>query len=305
MSLLRVIPLQRCQSIIMDYSAVTFQNPKPSDSSFNHPPTSTSNHIIHSNCNYNPNPKSFSCDLSQISRHEPSQSRVRLKHRQNERAFVSPTQIQSISKQIPQLPLSGPPFLSKPSHNSYKYENLWSDLSNVPETRLKHILPHSVRLKDVQGLNNILAKSKIEQKFKESVQDQKQVNKIKARLLNIQRHSYYMKLEKKCGIEKIRSCEVEQGIYGYVKSYKVSPRLLALSTKAQARVEEFDRSEFKGLIAKEFPKIVQEFGLMRKKVRVGGGVVGDRCDIEESIDSISQFEKRLNGLQSPGIRGLE
>lgn len=293
----------------MDSSTVTFQNPNFSSTSPNQSPTSGPNPLTHSLYPYNPTPKSLSCDLSQVS----NQSRVRLTRRKNERVLVKANQVQSISKQIPQnpqLPLSSPIFLSKPSHNSYKYENLWSDLSSIPESRLKHILPQSVIKKDLQGLSNIVAKSKIEQKFRESLQDQRQVNKIKARLMNIQRHSYYMKLEKRCGIEKIRDCEVEQGVYGYVKSYKVSPRLLALSTKGQAKVEEFDRSEFKGLIVKEFPDIVKDLG-RGKKARwaagVGTGATGcqEKCDVEETINSISLFEKRLNGTQGPGAKGLE
>jgi hypothetical protein len=171
------------------------------------------------------------------------------------------------------------------------------DLKNVPTSRLKHILPVHVRENDLKGLNSIVARGLVEMKIKESLEDQKLVNKIKGRLFNIQRHSYYVKLEQRAGISKVRNRDVDQGVFGYIKSYKISPRLLSLSNPHKVSFDEFDKSDYRGLISKDYPKIINQS--TRHDFQDNPKPIPLNSELEETIQSISDFEKKLLIISNP------
>lgn len=139
----------------------------------------------------------------------------------------------------------------------------------------------------------------MENRQKQIFNDLKQVNKLKERLFTIQRHSYYTNLEQRSGIEKVRNNNIEQGVYGYIKAYKATPRIVSLSLPHKPHYNDTDKSDLQGMITKEYPAIVMKneekssknLESMSKKYTQKKD---EREFIEETIQSISEFEKKLS-----------
>jgi len=130
----------------------------------------------------------------------------------------------------------------KPNPEPQVSKNAWENLKDIPDSKLRHVFPKDIQQKDLQGFNNIIAKNQLENREKQLFDDLKQVNKLKERLFTIQRHSYFTKLEQRAGIEKVQNEKIEQGVYGYVKVYKVTPRLLALSMPHKLENNDFEKT---------------------------------------------------------------
>lgn len=140
----------------------------------------------------------------------------------------------------------------------------------------------------------------MENRQKQIYNDLKQVNKLKERLFTIQRHAYYTNLEQRSGIEKVRNNSIEQGVYGYVKAYKATPRIVSLSLPIKRKYNDIEKSDFQGMIAKEYPSIAMKSEEKSLKILENIGKKytlkkDEREFIEETIQSISEFEKRLMG----------
>lgn len=262
----------------------------PHESYISGPNSPTSLSISHS--------KKSSEDYLQKAVTQAKQSKNRLNQRKTERIHVIYNQIQSLSKQIALEFADTNKIHNKPNPEPQVSKNAWENLKEIPDSKLRHVFPKDIRQKDLQGFNCILAKNQLEIREKQLFDDLRQVNKLKERLFTIQRHSYYTKLEQRAGIEKVRNEKIEQGVYGYVKAYKVTPRLLALSLPHKLRNNDIERSDFNGMIYKECPEIIKkkEKNYLENIQKKKGEKGNDREFIEETIQSISEFEKKLPGI---------
>ena len=144
--------------------------------------------------------------------------------------------------------------------------NIWDNINELPVSKLKHVIPENILLKDKQGIKNIMQKSVELKKLDEWNQFQIQNNRIKSRLALAQRHRDFVKLEQKSGIIKIRDKSNPQGVFGYQKVYSFDKVTSKLSKSKQILVsDQFAHKDFRGLLHADFAKAVSKLNSKEKK----------------------------------------
>lgn len=92
--------------------------------------------------------------------------------------------------------------------------NAWERLNSLPASKLRHVIPPKIIEKDLQGIQNIMAKSYELDKLKDWHEKQKEGKMLKVRLANINRHNDLKELEIRCGINKVREKNCMEGTFG-------------------------------------------------------------------------------------------
>lgn len=172
-----------------------------------------------------------------------------LNKRKNERLQLSNT-LSSINSQ------------KKNEFNQSGTGNIWGNFYNIPESRLKHVIPLKLIEKDKEGIDNILNKSGELSKLNDWNTGQAEIRKLKNRVALLNRHNDQRLLERKSGIQKIRIREVSQGVFGYTKQYKFTEKTEFLSRpKKNQDINNFAHKDFRGLLHADYPQLVQKLHL--------------------------------------------
>lgn len=140
--------------------------------------------------------------------------------------------------------------------------NVWGNFNNIPESRLKHVIPLKLVEKDKEGIDNILNKSGELSKLNDWNNGQAEIRKLKNRMALITRHNDQELLERKSGIQKVRIREASQGVFGYTKQYKFTEKTEFLSRpKKNQDTNNFIHKDFRGLLHADYPQVVQKLHL--------------------------------------------
>jgi hypothetical protein len=154
----------------------------------------------------------------------------------------------------------------KPQFNMSGSLNVWDNINELPVSKLKHVIPEKILLKDKEGIKNIMQKSVELKKLDEWNQFQIQNNRIKSRLALAQRHRDFVKLEQKSGIIKIRDKSSPQGVYGYQKVYSFGKVASKLSKSKQILIsDQFAHKDFRGLLHADYAKAVSKLNSKETK----------------------------------------
>ncbi|OMJ96024.1 hypothetical protein SteCoe_400 [Stentor coeruleus] len=186
--------------------------------------------------------------------------------------------------------------------------NAWERLNSLPASKLRHVIPQKIIEKDLQGIKSIMAKSQELDKLRDWHEKQKERKMLKVKLANINRHNDLKDLEIRCGINKVREKNCEEGTFGYIRIHKTRKRTEELSKPRTAlKNNSFMHEDFRGLLHADFEEAISKVKsvvIKKKTTTIPKNSKNPSVD-KESLFDLDEFEDKIIRPQNSNFTSIE